>query len=351
MIPLKPTMHILVVRTDRIGDVVLSLPVVTALRRRFPDCTLAMLVQPEIVPLVAHHPDLNQVLTDGDAEAGVAGFFRLIRKLHEDTWDMVLLLHPTFRLAAALTLAGIPVRAGTAYRFYSFLLNRRLREHRKTGHRHEAEFNLSLARMMGVGDYPVRFNLSIDPEAERAVSQWFIEHEIDSVRPKVVLHPGSRGSARDWPAERFVQLADQLIRENRAEVFMTGTKEEGRLIRSLTEMSSGRIHNLSGRLTLKELVAFLDRIDLFISNSTGPLHIAAALGTRVIGLYPNLRPASVCRWGPWAQSDHCLVANHSECIRCKPEQCGNQQCMTSISVEDVWQKANQILESDAIETS
>ncbi|NQT23930.1 lipopolysaccharide heptosyltransferase II [candidate division KSB1 bacterium] len=340
----KPA-QILIVRTDRIGDVVLSLPVVTAVHRQFPDSVIGMLVQPVIAPLVEDHPDLDEVLTDGDTETGAGGFFRLVRKLRQGNWDTVLLLHPTFRLAAALCFAGIPVRVGTAYRLYSFLLNRRLREHRKTSHRHEAEFNLSLAQLIGVEDHPVTFDLTVHPDVKQKIVQWFKTNGLEDQHPRVVLHPGSRGSARDWPADRFTQLTDQLIQKNKAVVFMTGTQEDEVLIRSLIEKTEGTVHNLAGQFTLKELIAFLDQVDLFISNSTGPLHIAAALGTNVLGLYPNLRPASVRRWGPWAQSENCIVTHHTECVRCTPKQCDCAQCMESISVEEVWQKANQILRS------
>jgi heptosyltransferase-3 len=337
--------RILIIRTDRIGDVALSLPVITALRRQFPDCEIGMLVQPEIVPVVEDHPDLTEVLTDGECETGAGGFFRLVRKIRLGNWNTALLLHPTFRLAASLAFAGIPIRVGTAYRFYSFLFNRRVREHRKTGHRHEAEFNLSLARLIGVENHPIAFNLPVRPEAKQSVARWLEKQGVPNRHPRVVLHPGSRGSARDWPAGRFAELADRLIQKNGAVVFMTGTREEESLIRSLIVKTHGTVHNLAGQFSLKELIAFLGQTDLYISNSTGPLHLAAALGTKVLGLYPNLRPASVRRWGPWAQSENCITAHYPECVRCSPKKCGHIQCMESISVEEVWQKADQIIKS------
>ena len=137
--------RILVVRTDCIGDVVLSLPVVTALRRAYPGAYLAMLVHPGIRGIVEHHPDLDGVLWDGAGETGFRGFFRLLGEIRRGKFDVALLLHPTLRLAVVLALAGIPVRVGTGYRFYAFLFNRRVWEHRKDSRRHEVEYNLSLA--------------------------------------------------------------------------------------------------------------------------------------------------------------------------------------------------------------
>ena len=337
--------RILIVRTDRIGDVVLSLPVVSAVRSQFPDCEIGMLVQPAVVPLVIDHPGLNEVITDAESDKRFTGFFRFIQKIRKGGWDTVLLLHPTFRLAMALAFAGIPIRVGTAFRLYSLLFNRRVREHRKTSHRHEAEFNLSLACMIGVQNLSVEFNLPVQKNAEWSVHKWFEEIGISDKHPKIVLHAGSRGSARDWPADRFAQLADELIRKNEAVVLFTGADEERNLIESLVQNVTDPIYNLAGKFSLKELIAFLNQVDLFISNSTGPLHIAAALNTSVLGLYPNLRPASVRRWGPWGQIENCIVAHHAECVTCSARRCELDQCMQSISVEEVWQKANQILQS------
>lgn len=319
----------------------LSLPVMVALRRRYPKAILTMLVAPPIRPLVEDHPDLDAVMTDDAVFSGIAGFFRFVRALREDKFDAALLLHPTLRLAAALALARIPIRVGTGYRAYSFLFNRRVKEHRKFSARHEAEFNLSLAAKLDAPVEPVAFHLTVQPDAAESVSRILEELNIATRQPLVVIHPGSRGSARDWPLDRFVKLADRFVREKRAAVIVTGGGAEKMLVDKFVRQMAEKAYPFAGRLDLKELIALLARADLMVANSTGPLHIAAALDTRVIGLYPPLRPASARRWGPWTQIENTLTARHDECGRCDPK-C-QDDCMTTISVEDVWQKAERIL--------
>ncbi|MBN1895469.1 glycosyltransferase family 9 protein, partial [bacterium] len=153
--------RILVVRTDRMGDLLLTLPAVTAIRRKFPGAFLAMLVHSSMRELAEHCPDLDAVITDGPGDSGWRRFPSFVEKIRKERFDAALIMHPTFRLAAAMLLAGVRRRIGTAYRFYSFLFNRPIREHRKYASRHEAEFNLSLAADLGADISDPEFRLFI----------------------------------------------------------------------------------------------------------------------------------------------------------------------------------------------
>ena len=334
--------RILIVRTDRIGDVVLSLPVVTALRRFRPDAHLSMLVQPAMRDLVKDHPDLDEVIEDGADFRRSAGFFRFVRRLRAGAYDTVLLLHPRPRLAWALFLAGIPLRVGTAYRAYSVLFNKRIREHRKTSTRHEAEYNLSLAAAIGADRTPVRFGLAVTESGRDEAASLLKKKRIQGKRPLVVIHPGSRGSALDWPPERFAALADRLSAEKNATILVTGVESERDLINEFEDLCKQPVIPVVGELKLPGLIALLDSVDLVVANSTGPLHIAAAMGTRVFGLYPPLRPASVRRWGPWGQPENTITADFPECKRCN-RKCRDGNCMLTISVEAVWEKIVDLL--------
>ena len=333
--------RILVVRTDRIGDVVLSLPVVTALRRRYPKAYIAMLVNSAIREVVEDHPDLDEILLDdGD---GVRGFFDLVKKIRKKKFNAAVLLHPTFRLAFALALAGVVWRIGTGYRIYSFLFNKRVLEHRKKSLRHEVDYNLSLASVLGADSSKVEFNFPVSEEASRKIEELFGEMGITSKKAIVVLHPGSRGSALDWPVSYFAQLADRLVRDSHAQVIVTGGKGEEKVVSEVLKGTSGKIWGIVGRLNLKELAALLKQVDLLIANSTGPLHIGVAVGTEVIGFYPPLIPASVRRWGPYRREMSAFVPDLPECTKCIKSKCPHWNCMKLISVENVWKMADKKL--------
>ena len=333
--------RILIIRTDRIGDVVLSLPVVTALRRKYPDAYIAMLVSPAVREIVEDHPDLDEVLLDNGG--GLSDFFKLVRKIRLKKFDVAVLLHPTFPLAFALAIAGIPWRIGTGYRFYSILFNKRIFEHRKDSLRHEVDYNLSLASVLGADVSKVDFNFPVLQEALWKIEKLFKEIKITDEKPIVVLHPGSRGSALDWPVSYFAQLANRLVRKSHAQVIVTGGHGEEKVVSEVLKNTSGEVRGIAGRLNLKELAALLKKADLVVANSTGPLHIGVAVGTEVIGFYPPLVPASVRRWGPYRRRMSTFVPDLPECKKCIKSKCPYWNCMKLISVDDVWKRADEKL--------
>jgi lipopolysaccharide heptosyltransferase II len=338
----KTLKRILVVRTDRIGDVVLSLPVVWSLRRSFPDARLGMLVSAGPGELIRSIPFLERVIAEGLPAGGIRSDIRLFKTLRAGRWDAALVLHPTLKLALILVLARIPLRVGTAFRAYSFLFNRRIREHRRPSTRHEVQYNLDAAAAIGADVSDPVFKLPVLPEAADRIRKILDERSIRSGWPLVIIHPGSRGSALEWSPEKFRELASRFLDQWSAEVIVTGGRDEQEVVDRIAGGLSGRIHTMAGHLTLTELAALLARADLFVSNSTGPLHIAAAVGTDVIGLYPPLITARALRWGPFLKKNSTLTPpKDSECRTCIGKRCPLWNCMNRISVDDVWNLAVQ----------
>ena len=163
-------------------------------------------------------------------------------------------------------------------------------------------------------------------------------------RPLVVLHPGSGGSARDWSPENFGTLA-KLLHAEGMRVVVTGIAQEEKLVRTVSERSGGVAIPLVGRLSLMELAAFLRPARLFVSNSTGPLHIAAAVGVPVIAFYPPIRECSPTRWGPLAKKKAVFVADNRACARCRGGDCQGNDCMDQITVEEVLRAARGLIAS------
>jgi ADP-heptose:LPS heptosyltransferase len=156
------------------------------------------------------------------------------------------------------------------------------------------------------------------------------------------LHPGSGGSAREWSAANFGLLA-QALRSDGFRVVVTGAANEESLVRGVVEASGGVAMPLVGRLALKELGAFLRTVNVFVSNSTGPRHIAAAVGTPVIAFYPPIRECSPRRWGPLTDKRVVFVADNALCARCKGGPCQGNDCMDQITVEQVRQAVHGLI--------
>lgn len=323
--------NILITRTDRIGDVVLSLPMLAVLRRKYPDARLSMLVRSYTLGLVEGHRYLDRAITVEE----VGSWWSAYRFFRKERYDAVILAYPRFRLAILFFAAGIPVRVGTGYRWYSFLFNRRVYEHRKDAHYHELEYDIHLLEPLGCSREPSTDFLLPVGEAERnSVRQFFTEHHIATGDRVVVIHAGSGGSARDWPVERFRLLGRRLL-ERGLKVILTGSEEERPLVGSiLRSMGDGGI-DASGRFSLRELGALFENMSAVIANSTGPIHIAAAVGTPVVGFYPPIVQCSPARWGPYTGKKVIFEPDKSKCEECRGGPCRSSRCMEQISVDDV----------------
>jgi ADP-heptose:LPS heptosyltransferase len=290
---------IIVSRTDRIGDVVLSLPVFASLKKWFPDCQTIALVSNYASDVVRSSPYVDDVVTCGADESVMTVY----KKLKNAGADAIVLLFPRFKIAAASFFAGIPVRVGTAYRWYSFLFNKKVHEHRKNSIKNEAEYNLTLIEALGCEEKAFDITLLIDDIASNSVNTFLGQNCLTRF---VIVHPGSGGSAYEWGPDNFREVVKSIANTFSLNVVVTGTNSERPLCKKISE-GIGNAINTAGRFSTLEFIALLSRADLFISNSTGPLHIAAAVGAPVIGLYPNNKPMTPVRWAPITDKKIILV--------------------------------------------
>ncbi len=336
--------NVLVVRTDRIGDVVLTLPMIPVLRERFPGSRISMLLRSCTTGLAEGFAGLDNILTY-DTSGEEKGFLAILAELRAQRFDLAVVSHPTFRIAVLIFCAGVPVRVGSGYRWYSFLFNRKVFEHRKTAEKHEAEYNISLLQVIGLAAPEVpRIALAIPESSKSAAAAEIRRLGMKPSEKFVVLHPGSGGSARDWSAENFGDLAQELMRDG-FRVVVTGSTDEAGLVEKVLTRSGGAALSSAGRMPLKDLAAFIGAAQLFVSNSTGPLHIAAAVGTPVIAFYPPIRECSARRWGPLAYVKTIFTADNALCRRCKGGPCQGNDCMDQIKVANVLQAARSLLMS------
>lgn len=285
----KP-MRIVVARTDKIGDVVLSLPVFASLKKSFPDTELVALVRDYTADVVHSFHAVDRVVTYDPAESVRA----TRRKLKQINADAILLLFPRFRIALAASLAGVPVRVGTAYRWYSFLFNGKVHEHRKDSVKSEAEYNLALADKLGCKERILDAKIEVKPEVLEKVRQYLAGNH---VRRFIAVHPGSGGSAHEWGEKNFRELTHVVSDTFGLNVLITGTSSEHELCEKISKGIPKSL-NTAGQFSLLEFIALLSLAEAFLSNSTGPLHLAASVGTPVVGIYPNNKPMNPVRWAP-----------------------------------------------------
>jgi heptosyltransferase-2 len=331
----KRLQNILVVRTDRIGDVILTLPTIEALKLNFPQARVAMLVNSYTAGLV--EGSANVLLYNKGNRP--KPFFEMLSELRSERFDAGIVAFPRFRIALLLWLAGIPVRVGTGYRWYSFLFNKKIYEHRKTVEKHEAEYNLSLLKGLGC-------EISSIPEVKIVISEQERKKASDIRRSlrildsdqMVLLHPGSGGSARTWNPDNFSFLAAELEKKGFS-VVITGGEPEKHLVHSVAQKAGEGVTPFVSTLSLKEFAAFIQTAKLFVANSTGPLHIAAAVQTPVIGFYAPVQVMSPKRWGPLTEKKEIFIPDPAHCARCKGGECQGDECMKQITVAQVLEAA------------
>ena len=280
-----------------------------------------------------------------DGPARPQPFLQMVGIIRRHRFDAVVVVHPRLRLALLMAFAGIPLRIGTGFRFYSFLFNRRVYEHRKEAARHELEYNLHLLSPLSC---PVPeeiqqadFGVVVRAEEDERAAALLAESGISAGESFVVLHPGSGGSAREWPDRNFAALAMRFGTER---VVLTGSPGEESRVEAIVALTGGMAVSLAGRSSVKVLAALLRRADLCIAHSTGPLHLAVAVGTPVVGIYPQLIPMSPRRWGPYSARSRVVVPRKpvdcSECSGAKRHRCS---CMESITVDEVYDAAKELL--------
>lgn len=340
--------NVLVVRTDRLGDVLLTLPICGVLRREMPELRIGMLVRCYVAPLLKGNPLIDVVIEYDEEGDGLVPMHTLVDRVAAQKFDAAVVARPTPRIAWLLARARIPVRVGTGFRLYSPLFTHRVMDHRSTAERHELEYNARLLAPLGV-KAPDRIPQPVYGVAPSTAAQSFVSCVLRSLgigpdRDVVVLHPATGGSSRDWPPERFRDLSLMLSCRPNTTVAVSGTPADERVIRKMLVGAGNSAILLAGMFDLDQLAALIKRASLFVANSTGPLHLAAALGTPVIGLYPPVKVMSARRWGPYSSNAIVFTGRGpDDCSRCSRG--GPCACMESITVDEVYAAASRILDT------
>lgn len=325
-----PPSRIILSRTDNIGDVVLTLPMAGVIKQRYPRCEVVFLAQEYVAPIIDACADVDGIIDWTALSRGHAG--SVADALAAADADAIIHVFPNPVIARAARSAGIPVRIGTRRRWYHWLTcNRLVPLTRRASSAHESELNVRLLAPLGIpsdqrlADLASFHSLRPSASSRRAAGRW-----LDDGRFMLVLHPGSRGNGKEWPEQHYLDLIDRLPGADYG-VLLTGTAEEGSRFARLA--SHARTVDTTGQLDLAELLAVLSMADGIVASGTGPLHVAAACGTRTLGLFPTLAgPVGANRWGPLGPRAQFLAFQNGD------HQCGpgaSCSCMAGIDADQV----------------
>ncbi|PAF45289.1 glycosyltransferase family 9 protein [Helicobacter sp. 11S02629-2] len=293
---LDKSYNFLIVRLDHIGDVVLTLGCAEAIKTRFKNAKVFYLVNSYTAPLFEHH-----AFVDGFIDLNTNGVFdqkALISRIKAAKIDISISFAPDKFALPAIFKARVKIRLGNFIKLYSLLLTKRVIQNRSACNRSEALYDLELLKPLGCSTnfYPKLFV----SEAEKEEALKYIESSFANKRPLVIVHPGSLKSTVEWGREKFLEVAS-LLSEN-YNVLVTGSDSE---MKELLTFKRGNLKesNFLKPGSLRWIISIISLADLIVVNATGTLHIAAALGVRIVGIYPDRLQINPTRWAAFTKED------------------------------------------------
>jgi heptosyltransferase-2 len=337
--------RILIVRTDRIGDVLLSTPVIKALRDEYPSAYLAVMVSPYTRDVVEGNPFLNEVIIyDKDSmHRGWLATIKFAIGLRNKQFDLAVILHPLNRVHLLTFFAGIPRRVGYD-RKLGFLLTDRIKHTKHLGEKHEIEYNLDLLRYLGMHPKEKSLFMPTKAESENWAQQFLAKEGIGSSDKLLAVHPGASCISKLWPAERFAEVADRMAEKYGVKVLIVAGPKDAALGRQVVERMKYHAINLAGSTSVSQLASIFRRCVLLISNDSGPVHIASAAGAAVIAIFGrNQKGLGPVRWGP-VGNKAAILHKDTGCTECLAHNCVRGfACIKAISVEEVLKTADSLL--------
>lgn len=333
---------IMVRATNWIGDAVMSFPALQALRARFPKAEIVVVAKSWVSELYWHHGAVSRqiVYSPEGRHRGPRGFWKLIETLRAERFDLAILFQNAFHAAWMAWCARIPVRVGYARDGRSSLLTDAIEAPLPAAYGHQTQYYLQLLFRAGLIDKPEpveEIRLAVE-ETEKA---WAMRHLIKlglaGPRFLVGLNPGaSFGPAKRWPAERYAQLADRLIGALHSDVLIFGSPAERPLAEEIARAMKHTPMVLAGETSLRQLMALLAQCRLVITNDSGPMHVAAALGVPLVALFGSTDERAT---GPVGSRTR--VVNHRvDCSPCGLRECPiDFRCMNGLTVDDVYMAA------------
>lgn len=327
--------RILVVKLDHIGDVLLATPVFSNLRLAYPDIELHALCGKWSRVILENHPNVDQVIeynSPAFCRSGkpttIKNTLRLFKQLRDQKYDMLIELRGDWRIVWFSLLRSTPNRLCRA----SLQIAHKCGFPRLSG-LHETTRNLDVLNHAGIQTPLYNTTFAISDEDAQWVNNLFAENKIEIERQIISIHPGSPIALKRWQPERFAVLADWLIEQKGAQILFVGVQDEISIIKHIKKLMRGNSLNIAGQTTIPQLASILQKSNVFIGNDSGPMHLAAAVGTKTIGLYG---PGDPRRFGPVGENCLTIQKNHDCSLPfAGKDRYGVDGCMSKILVSDV----------------
>jgi len=330
---------ILVRSVNWIGDAVMTLPAIGLIRDYFPAAEITILANKLVAPVFAHHPWVDRVITfdERGAHKGITGRLRLAAALRKHSFDLAIILPNSFNAASVPWLAGIPLRLGKTGDGRTLLLTHRFPRALQPAGVHQSQYYTALLGHFGITGGSRPQLLATTESEDRAIAARLAAHGINAGDFVLGINPGATyGSAKRWYPDRFAVVARTLAAAWGAKVVITGGPGETAIAADIERDLAGNCLNLAGQTTVRELLALIKRCNFFITNDSGPMHLAAAFGVPLVAVFGSTDHATT-----YPLSDSAVVVRESvDCAPCMKRECPTDHlCMQAVMPESVIDRA------------
>jgi heptosyltransferase II len=326
---------ILIRAVNWVGDAVMTTPAIGVIREHFPQAEITLLANPLVAELFSPHEWVDNVITfdRNGVHRGITGRFRLAGELRKHAFDVAIILPNSFDSALVPWLAGIPIRIGKNSDGRVFMLSDRFKPGKENQDCHEVEYYLQLIRHFGIDGSMRQPQLFTTPAETGAAALKLQEHGIQPADYLIGINPGAAfGSAKRWYPDRFAEVAKRLSDEWSAGIIIFGGPNETDIAADIETRLKGSCLNMAGKTTVRELMSLIKRCNFFITNDSGPMHIAASFGVPLVAVFGSTDPAGTAPYS----SNAVIVRKDVPCAPCKLRECPtDNQCMTAVTADDV----------------
>lgn len=289
--------RILIIRTDRVGDVVMITPIIRELRKKFPDSFIATLTNPNTADILLNNPYLDLSISD---DLKKKSFWNIVRELKKHKFTDGLLVMPTERAAYQMFFAGIKNRIGVGKKLYEVItLMKSVSRNKYIPLRHEADYCMDLARKIGVTNTDLTPEIFLTEEERKFGKNILLNEGINENDLKIIVHSGSGKSSSNWSESKYFNLIEKILQSKQdSKILLTAKEMSNEFREKVKNMNSNRIYFIDDKINrLRDLICIISASDLLIAASTGPLHLASALKVKTIGLFCHRRMSCVQHWG------------------------------------------------------
>lgn len=337
--------RILIVEVNWLGDVLFTTPFIRSVRGNFPGAYIACMAVPRCREILEGNPNINEIIIyDEDGpDGGIFGRIRFIRRLKKYRFDTAFLLHRSFTRALIVYLAGVPDRIGYCTAKRAALLT--VKPEQPKGTLHRVKFYLRLAEAVGLRPAAGGCDFFINENDLNWADKFFEESGIKKGQKIIIFNPAGNWIPKRWPAKNFAALGKRILAHfgSSAKILLSGSGRDLGLAQAINKEMQGEAVIACKKATLKQTAALFKKADVVVSNDSGPLHIAVAVGASAIGLFGPTSPEIT---GPYEADGGKVMVLRKDTgcdIPCYDKNCGDYRCMSAITPDEVFEAVKKIL--------